>query len=367
MSNQNCHHKPNLFQFATKELSQDAILCWLIKWAGWEECDSEEDRKLRSVGREFICALLSHCGKEISPIEIRSTEVFPQEGRVDVLARINGEIVLFIEDKTHTSHKLQSMNDAIDRVLDGKTKLGFVNKNSFYPIYLKTGNQSNADYREIREKLKMTIFKRCHLISSLKNYSGSDSILLAFIQHLQCLESRTNNYRNWTQPFEDGDSLSTQGFFLCLEDRLNEDGFKWMNWNYVPLGDFLGFWWTHKTEDKLYLQIEVRKSDDIRLCFKVSVSDEDDQQQLKFGWHNRVMKEGQKFAGVNEHIVEKPNIMRVGKESMTVAWWKRDWMVCGSGGLDIDKTVKNLRRASKLLKVANSKGPLEPFDRIGYD
>ena len=24
---------PNLFDFATKELSQDAVICWLIAWA----------------------------------------------------------------------------------------------------------------------------------------------------------------------------------------------------------------------------------------------------------------------------------------------------------------------------------------------
>ena len=25
---------PNLFHYATKELSQDAMICWLIDWAG---------------------------------------------------------------------------------------------------------------------------------------------------------------------------------------------------------------------------------------------------------------------------------------------------------------------------------------------
>jgi hypothetical protein len=28
---------PNLFQFATKELSQDAFICWLLAWAD-ENC-----------------------------------------------------------------------------------------------------------------------------------------------------------------------------------------------------------------------------------------------------------------------------------------------------------------------------------------
>nr|WP_260390277.1 hypothetical protein [Ornithobacterium rhinotracheale] len=29
--------KPNLFQYATSELSQDAFLCWLIAWADARE------------------------------------------------------------------------------------------------------------------------------------------------------------------------------------------------------------------------------------------------------------------------------------------------------------------------------------------
>ena len=45
---------PNLFDYATKELSQDAVICWLIDWAGRETSGEPEDEKLRQCGLAFV-------------------------------------------------------------------------------------------------------------------------------------------------------------------------------------------------------------------------------------------------------------------------------------------------------------------------
>ena len=29
-------NKPNIFKYATKELSQDAVICWLIEWSSYD-------------------------------------------------------------------------------------------------------------------------------------------------------------------------------------------------------------------------------------------------------------------------------------------------------------------------------------------
>ena len=50
--------KLNLFNYATKELSQDAITCWLIEWAG-AQVENESEQKLRKVGHAFVDALLT--------------------------------------------------------------------------------------------------------------------------------------------------------------------------------------------------------------------------------------------------------------------------------------------------------------------
>ena len=46
-------------------------------------------------------------------------------------------------------------------------------------------------------------------------------------------------------------------------------------------------------------------------------------------------------------------MMRRGN-TMTVAWWKDDWMVFGKEGkLDVPGTVKNLKRAEAVLSAVN--------------
>ena len=44
--------KPNIFEFATKELSQDAFICWLASWAKKEYIES--DRELHQLGTYFL-------------------------------------------------------------------------------------------------------------------------------------------------------------------------------------------------------------------------------------------------------------------------------------------------------------------------
>ncbi len=92
--------KPNLFCYATKELSQDAMICWLIAWAGCKEGASSEDEKLRRCGRRFVNALLNHKRNAEDPIKLDGgmmTCIRQQERGIDVLARINGKHVLLMD------------------------------------------------------------------------------------------------------------------------------------------------------------------------------------------------------------------------------------------------------------------------------
>jgi hypothetical protein len=48
--------KPNLFQFATKELSQDAFLSWFITWS--DPCYKEINSELHKQSKYFISEVL---------------------------------------------------------------------------------------------------------------------------------------------------------------------------------------------------------------------------------------------------------------------------------------------------------------------
>ena len=47
------HLVPSIFKYATKELSQDAVIFWLVACA-----KEETDERLRECGRKFVQALM---------------------------------------------------------------------------------------------------------------------------------------------------------------------------------------------------------------------------------------------------------------------------------------------------------------------
>src|SRR4051812_1220057 len=99
--------KPNLFQFATSELSQDAFICWLLSW-GDPNCESS-DASLHRLGVVFIGKLLEMCNVPV-PSPITSVKVQRQYKSIDILAVVNDQITILIEDKTATinhSNQLQ--------------------------------------------------------------------------------------------------------------------------------------------------------------------------------------------------------------------------------------------------------------------
>ncbi len=123
--------RPNIFDYATKELSQDAMICWLIAWAGQSKDAAREDEALQLCGRQFVCTLLNHKRSGKAPIELEDevkTEIYQQERRIDVLARINGKHVLLIEDKTGTKDHDKKLSRYYHDVVRGSTQIGKVAK-----------------------------------------------------------------------------------------------------------------------------------------------------------------------------------------------------------------------------------------------
>ncbi len=66
--------RPNLFEFATSELSQDAVICWLLAWASSKSVDDASpgnvaraaDEPLRQMARALapFLDLLDEAGME---------------------------------------------------------------------------------------------------------------------------------------------------------------------------------------------------------------------------------------------------------------------------------------------------------------
>ena len=344
---------PNLFHYATKELSQDAMICWLIAWAGQGKGTGPEQEELRRCGLRFVSALLNHNRDDKDPIKLEEdveTEIHPQDRRIDVLARINRKHVLLIEDKTVTKDHSEQLSRYYDDVVKGGTQFCEVLERDLYPVYLKTGNHALADDHHIESETNYKVFNRTDFLNVLNGYEGRNSILLDFRQYLQKLEGQTNSYTGWTRYAGRECKHAWEGFYRHLEGELDNGARLEIGWGDVhnPSGGFLGFYWWPSDNDELYLQIEGGPGKAARLCFKVDArSDIEEQESLQRSWHERVLAAG------GQQVV-KPDVMRRGK-TMTVAWWNDDWLAFGEDGkLDMSGTVENLNRAESVLKAAIS-------------
>ena len=374
----------NLFNYAYKELSQDAVICWLIKWAYYDEpiiissiYGPRYDR-LRKCGKDFVEALFAKHGNKVP--HNPKVEIWQQDNNIDVLARI-GEYVLLIEDKKGTGDHSDQLERYYQLVLDGETVAGEVAGEEFIiPIYLKTENLSLYDVLRIENSTKYKVFDRSDFLDIVYPYDTAHPIVYDFSNYLKFNEEDTQSYKEWREDGKVEESYrSWQGFYRELENHLvvfDKDndliGFdeirntkysllenNWKRnwpennswgWGWVPnkAGGFAGFWWYSKTvkscghDVEIYLQLEIKleKKDDRKLCFKVFMDEAD--KDIKWDCHLRILKAG-------ESLVRKPKRIGHGK-AVTIAEWKDPWLVFKpNGGLDIPETVKNLMKAQSVL------------------
>ena len=81
--------RPNLFSIATKELSQDAFITWLLQWA--DDSYLSENEGLCKSGKEFVKKLLSFKYK-IETKDIKKVNAGRQWANIDIWAEIRPRI-----------------------------------------------------------------------------------------------------------------------------------------------------------------------------------------------------------------------------------------------------------------------------------
>jgi hypothetical protein len=127
----------NLFSYATKELSQNAILCWCINWLNYP------GHPLYQLGKAVLDLFL---GKEKLD-EYQNVEVKQQYEKIDILVLFSGkkngcinDYALMIEDKTNTSeHSRQIERYKTVLAKDFPNRIG-------YSSYIKTGIMYDGDW-----------------------------------------------------------------------------------------------------------------------------------------------------------------------------------------------------------------------------
>lgn len=204
-------NKPNLFNWATSELSQDAFISWLLSWANYP--DNEE---LNKTAKYLIKKLTDNHIEKIDKIEI-----IKQRHKIDILCIVNEEYAILIEDKTNTKiHSNQLKNYLIKLSKDFP-------RDKIFPIYFKTGDQSN--FAKIN-KAGYKLFLRPDFIEVLefgKNHGITNSIYLDFYDYLLRIENSIQSFKTLSVNKWHWDSW--KGFYIELQKQLN-DG----TWDYVP-------------------------------------------------------------------------------------------------------------------------------------
>lgn len=321
------NNTPNLFHYATSELSQDAMFAWLIQWTDPRFRDN--DPQLNSVAQKFLRLVL---GKD-DDFAINYVDVGRQWCNIDLWAEVNDNTFLIIEDKVGTSihdNQLERYRKTVEQEYAGK-------RDDLCYAYVKTENEPESTLRRIEKAGYLTVSRK-DILACLNEYEGDNDILLDYRLHLQRLDDQTESFRKL--PVSKWGWYAWQGFYKELETRLHIE-----SWDYVanPAGGFLGIWWHFVSygEGDMYLQIEQGN-----LCFKISYDGERSYSSVRNEQHSRLMRTAKEE---NHPEIRRPNRFGSG-QYMTIAYISRE-DVFGNGPVDIDAVVDKLKEYEELIDI----------------
>lgn len=315
---------PNIFSFASSELSQDAMFMWLISWAHPKY--ESHDPELHSLAVNFLRLIT-----KIDDLIVKTITVGKQWKNIDVWAEINDEIFLTIEDKTvSTIHddQLSRYKECVEEYYpSSKWKKCFA--------YIKTGNEPNSILGEVK-KAGYQIVLRQDILDCLYTYRGTNVILQNYRNHLQKYENETKSYENL--PVQEWNVRAWEGFYKTLEKNLS-----YLEWSYVsnPSGGFLGAWWHFLKipEGQIYLQFEEQW-----FCFKISVQcDRNERSFIRDKYHNALMNKAKE----KHPEIKCPNRFATGW-SMTIAKVAPEDFF-GIGCINMENILKKIKEYEVLI------------------
>ena len=254
---------PNIFDYATRELSQDAFICYLLSFG--QEQYKKDFPKEYSVAHKFLekCGI---SGKE----EILSVE--RQVEHIDVLI-VTTSYILIIEDKTYTNEHDDQIIRYVKNVRSNDKK--FAADKKIKVCYFKTGDYVQG-YVPSAEQTILTqedccSLKRDDMLELLENTYTDNLIFENFYRRLYSVKERINacddaNIMTW----------NTEKWFDYLYKTLQGHKFN-IGWVHNASGGFYGCWfdWYEVPCGEDYKQIEISflengKTSQVKLCYKFS-------------------------------------------------------------------------------------------------
>jgi hypothetical protein len=259
-----------------------------------------------------------------------------------VLAVVNDEVVIPVEDKTHTKNH----SGQLGRYLDQVRKRFPPPRYAVAPIYLKTGDQ--CSYDEVR-RAGWSCFLRRDLLDVLRGGSQRlgvrNAIFDDFLAYLQGIDDAVRAFRE--RPLAAWDRACWVGFYTALQDHLSG---VWWNLVKPPRAlPFMGLGWHWRggrfrdSDVARFLHLE-----ESRLCFKLEVKPKDKALRAD-AW--REWRDAVVAAAPAAGLEVEPGKFRPGTW-MTVAQLKGYRQADEQGLVDLEKTVAFLREAERVQDAA---------------
>lgn len=190
------YNEPNIFNYATSELSQDAFFCWILAWA------DEKYKKSHNELYKFSHILIKEM-TGMTNLIFKSVE--NQVNRIDILVKLqdsnNNNYVIIIEDKTFTYEH----DGQIQKYCDNLTNDNKNNYKEVFLVYLKTGYTSKIEKEYLEQKYsKLKIFDN-EIIAKLLKKAPQHYLINAWQEIFaklsesikeaeKCLTKKTSNY-----------------------------------------------------------------------------------------------------------------------------------------------------------------------------
>lgn len=210
---------PNIFDYATKELSQDAFLCWILSFAKPEY----------KIGHKYLHLLALDCFDQLLDFKepITTLVIKTQVKSIDIWIEINGSHLIIIEDKTFSTLG----NDQLERYYNIAEK--YIQESEFKTfncVYFKSGIESE----NVFEKSDFSNFWRKENLKDLMQIFQKYSIKIEhpffrdfYNRSSERLRRQTEFYKYIKQDTIDVDKDVLEAFYKKLE----EDGV-FTNWKY---------------------------------------------------------------------------------------------------------------------------------------
>ena len=345
--------KPNLFDYATSELSQDAFLCWLLSWADRKFADV--DRAMHEAAVGFVRSIFDKCGipnLEYNP-HLVLEDVRKQHNSIDVLALIahgKHKYALVIEDKTGTTmhgDQLDRYRKAVEDEYKRHTPLF---------VYLKTGEISKAIKAE---EAGYVVYSRQDLLRTLeaKKNGIQNQIFRDFYERLREKHRRYEAFRiknvdEWVK-----ERAAWEGFFGSLQKKMKQQNPNWGYANNPAGGEYVFYWGGKKIVDgNVYMEIH-KKWDESHehngryfLAFKVSgILQRKNRSEIRWNLYKSLMKSA-RLLGWGD-AVNKPKRFGYGETMVFCETVDQNrWLVESSDGkLNMSKTIERLLQANDVL------------------